>query len=475
MDTFHITFTRTLTSADAKQHIPFTVQVPTGTTQLTIRLSYSPAMVDDIKNMLTLSVFDPTGWRGAGHRHGATHEVIITTHHATPGYLAGPIQAGEWTIVVDTHMIMPGAPCSIQLDINATNEAPSKRQMPQAVVASEAKPAARYNVEMASHTTLPLTARGRGWYRGDLHAHTIHSDASWDVPELLTWARDNHLDFVTLSDHNTLSPLAQLAAAQSAELLTIGGMELTTFWGHALALGLREWVDWRVREGARTIEQIAEEVTARGGTFVIAHPMAIGDPYCTGCQWVYRTMMPGAARVVEVWNNDWGGDSRNEDSLSLAYAWLNQGHRLALTAGTDNHGSTSRAKHYGFNVVYADDLSEVEILRAIRKGRAYLSAGPQLKLSAFYRGAQALMGDVLRVTPDDALQVTALWDDCLPGTQLNLIADGKVRSVLDATRPAERTWEFRGGQARWCLLTLRALDGRMWALTNPIYFASDVA
>jgi hypothetical protein len=186
-------------------------------------------------------------------------------------------------------------------------------------------------------------------------------------------------------------------------------------------------------------------------------------------------MMPGAARVVEVWNNDWGGDSRNEDSLSLAYAWLNQGHRLALTAGTDNHGSTSRAKHYGFNVVYADDLSEVEILRAIRKGRAYLSAGPQLKLSAFYRGAQALMGDVLRVTPDDALQVTALWDDCLPGTQLNLIADGKVRSVLDATRPAERTWEFRGGQARWCLLTLRALDGRMWALTNPIYFASDVA
>ena len=143
---------------------------------------------------------------------------------------------------------------------------------------------------------------------------------------------------------------------------------------------------------------------------------------------------------------------------------------VALTAGTDNHGRTPETMHYGFNVVYADDLSEVEILRAVRKGRSYLSAGPQLKLSAFYRGQQALMGDVLRVTTEDALQVTALWDDCLPGMQINLIADGRVRSVLDATRPDERTWEFRGGQARWCLLTLRDLDGRMWALTNPIYF-----
>jgi hypothetical protein len=481
MSTSLVTFT--LTSADAKHHIPFAIQVPAGTTQLTIRLTFSPAMVDDIKNMLTLSVFDPTGWRGARHRHGTEHVVIISAQHATHGYLAGPIQAGEWTIVIDTHMIMPGEPCEIRLDISATDE-PTNQPTNQPI-----------NQPTNQRHSL---SRGRGWYRGDLHAHTIHSDASWDVPDLLAWARECQLDFVTLSDHNTIAGLAQMDEASSNDpstssrqvLLTMGGMELTTFWGHALALGLREWIDWRVSvvtpsgvmphttatevaTTGHTMEQIAAEVTARGGTFIIAHPMAIGDPYCTGCQWIYRTMMPGTARVVEVWNSDWGGNSRNEDGLGLVYAWLNQGHRLALTAGTDNHGRMSQAKHYGFNVVYADDLSEVEILRAVRKGHSYLSAGPQLKLSAFYRGEQALMGDVLRVTTDDAMQVTALWDDCLPGMQINLIADGRVRSVLDATQPDERTWEFKGGQARWCLLTLRDLDGRMWALTNPIYFAED--
>ena len=125
------TFSRTLTSADRKRHLPFAVQVPAGTTQLTMRLTFSPAMVDDIKNMLTLSVFDPSGWRGAGHRHGTTHEVVISAQHATHGYRAGAIQAGEWTVVVDTHMIMPGVPCPIHLEVSATNQPPtSNLQLP---------------------------------------------------------------------------------------------------------------------------------------------------------------------------------------------------------------------------------------------------------------------------------------------------------------------------------------------------------
>ena len=190
-------------------------------------------------------------------------------------------------------------------------------------------------------------------------------------------------------------------AACADDLLTMGGMEFTTFWGHALALGVREWIDWRVSQVAtevgtpdvtrtvttevvttRGMTQIAAEVEALGGLFIIAHPMAVGDPYCTGCQWRYPTMTPGTATAVEVWNSDWRSESRNELGLSLAYEWLNAGHRLALTAGTDNHGRNPQAMHYGFNVVYAEDLSEREILRAVRAGHLYISAGPTLELSA---------------------------------------------------------------------------------------------
>ncbi len=460
METFHVQFTRTLTSADVKQNIPFSFSVPKGTTQITIRLSFSPWIVDGRKNMLTLSVFDPHGWRGAGHRHGEQHDVIIHTVSATPGYRAGEIHAGEWTVVVDTHLIMPNVPLSIQLEIAGTDDV--VEGSPQVWTRAEHR------------------ARARGWYRGDLHAHTIHSDAAWDVPDLLAWAKTNQLDFCTLSDHNSVSGLPRMDALNSAELLTIGGSELTTFWGHALALGLREWVDWRVRAanhayGERTMNHIADEVNARGGLFIIAHPCSVGDPQCTGCRWMYETMMPGNAPAVEVWNEHWASPSdNNEDALALAFDWLNQGHRLALTAGTDNHGRSAEQTRepYGFNVVYADELSEREILNAIRAGHLYLSSGPALELTASAGDTRAMLGDVLNVNDGAPVRVTAQWNHSPAHAQLALIVDGVPRETCTANENGAQEWQLTGGRERWGLVTLRDENGVMLALTNPIYFDS---
>jgi hypothetical protein len=445
-------FDRTLTSADVKRNIPFPFVVPPGITQLHIRLTFSPAMVDEIRNMLTLSLFDPAGFRGAGHRHGAQHEVVISRAHATHGYCAGAIVPGEWQVVVDTHMIMPDSPCIIRLEVNGSD----------APVGDSPAP-------------LPagLTrARGRGWYRGDLHAHTLHSDAAWNVPDLLAWAREQKLDFVTLSDHNTVAGLAQIDAARADDLLTMGGMEFTTFWGHALALGVREWIDWRTNPavgGARTMPQIAAEVEARGGLFIIAHPKAVGDPYCTGCQWVFPDMMPGPARVVEVWNSDLRGDSRNAMGLKLAYDWFNAGYRMALTAGTDNHGPRGTVPHYGYNSVYAEELSETEILRAIRAGHSYISAGPTLGLSAMLGEQQAMMGDVLDARSGQPAKFAARWEDSPANAELALIADGEPEFTLSASGEGSHAWEIPAGEAHWCLLTLRTASGEILALTNPIF------
>jgi hypothetical protein len=442
-------------------------------------LSFSPWIVDGFKNMLTLSVFDPNGFRGAGHRHGDRHEVILNEHYTSPGYVAGSIPPGAWTVVVDTHLIMPGAPCIIRLQVSASDEAAptaDRRPRPTGVPVG-------LSAVSRQRSALSPASRGRGWYRGDLHAHTIHSDASWDIPDLLAWARTHQLDFVTLSDHNTISGLEQMDAASSngpstalierrsvQALLTISGIELTTFWGHALALGLREWVDWRVREGERTIEHIAAEVSAGGGSFVIAHPASIGDPYCTGCRWVYADMLPGTARIVEAWNGAWVGDgsSKNEDALSLIYSWLKQGHRLVLTAGTDHHGHDPEP--HGFNVVYAEDLTEREILSAIRAGHSYLSSGPNLELSASAGEERAMMGDVLDLARGTPIHIRARWDACPGNSQLNLIIDGAARERLPVGASGSATWELPGGDTHWCLLTLRDQNGTMLALTNPIFF-----
>ena len=123
METLRDTVSRTLTDADTKQNIPFTFFVPKNTTELRISLSFSPWKVDNHRNMLTLTIFDPYGWRGAGPRQGARHEVILSRTFATPGYLAGEILAGEWTVFVDTHMIMPGVPVPLEIEIVGTDEA----------------------------------------------------------------------------------------------------------------------------------------------------------------------------------------------------------------------------------------------------------------------------------------------------------------------------------------------------------------
>jgi hypothetical protein len=449
MQLFTKTFSRSLTEEDRKQNLSFPFQVPSGVTHLKVHFEYAPHKVAGFLNMLTLTLFDPTGWRGAGHRHGDRHEVVLGEDGATPGYLAGPIPTGDWTLVVDTHVVMPGPPCVMQI-----------------TVSGDAEPLGAPVRPPLGGKTAP---HGPGWYRGDLHAHTYHSDASWDIPDLLAFARARGLDFTTLSDHNTVSGLAQMEASSADDLLTLGGMELTTFRGHALALGIHTWVDWRVHPGERSMEQIAVEVTRQGGLFIIAHPASVGDPYCSGCDWRFAAVAPGPARAVEVWNQDWLSDCNNETALKLAYDWLNQGFRLALTAGADNHGEFPDLK-YGFDVVYAQELNETEILRAVGAGHLYLSAGPRLELRAQVGERTGMIGDSLEAAEGEQIQMNAAWSGCAAEDRLALVVDGTVRTDAPVGARETQTWELAGGQAHWGLITLRDAQGIMLAMTNPIYF-----
>jgi hypothetical protein len=461
-------FEGTLTAADAKRHILHSFEVGPNTSRLRIRLWHSEGFADGLNNMLTLSLFDPQGCRGAGHREGESHEggrlhvVMIDAARATSGYHPGALPAGTWIVEIDTHRITPAEPCIYRVDIDVDASVDMSEPLPSA----------------PSRTRAATVQARRGWYRGDLHGHTVHSDGSWDVPDLIASARRFKLDFVSLTDHNTVSALPQMDAARAEDLLTIGGMELTTFYGHALALGTREWVDWRVRDGAfgsrRTMPVIAEEVTADGHLFIIAHPASIGDPFCTGCDWTYDDMMPGPAKIVEVWNGgDWDSDSNNERALALYYAWLDQRYRLVATAGTDVHGPFPEDACPGFDVVYAEALDERAILGAIAQGHLYLSSGPQLEFTArASTGAKAMMGDVLTLAGSGAI-VEASWSDCSARDRVRLIVDGDTLEERSAGAQGQHTWQLDADQAHWCLIEVRDENDRIAALTNPIFLNGE--
>lgn len=454
-------FTATLTSGDVKRHIPHTFTVPQHCTKVAIHFHYAPRNLNGMTNLLTLTLFDPSGFRGAGHRGGETHEVELTPTAATRGYLPGALPAGEWTVQVDTHMVLPGEALHYTLDVTVESD-------PEAAIT----PVVRAQPDFSR-----VANPNPGWYRGDLHSHTLHSDASWTAHELVAAARGQGLDFIALTDHNTISPLAEMAALGDDKLLTLGGQELTTFWGHAVCLGVHDgWLDWRVDREGKRMATIANELYAKGQLYIIAHPYAIGDPYCTGCRWLYTEMMPGTARLIEVWNGAWFGDhplthNCNEDGLAFYYRCLNEGRRMVMTAGSDAHGPESYERGPGFNIVYAEALSEQGILRALAAGHSYLSVGPALELHAITEGTTVMMGDQLPTSGDNDFTVTCNWSAAPAGATLRLIVNGAVheQSTVDTAGQAE--WHLPVHGTRWCTVELRGDGGTMLAVTNPLFIA----
>lgn len=433
-----------LTEQHNHQHISHIFTVPEGAARIDIDFRYEPKRIGDHSNLLTLSLFDPQGERGTGHRGQPTQHVTLSASDATPGYIPGPLLPGEWDIMVNANLINPGAAVSYDLEIT---------------IGFDNQPAAPTLWKRG--TTNP---RGPGWYRGDLHGHTLHSDGSWDVEGLVNFARIHKLDFVTLTDHNTISALQQMDSAAADDLLTMGGFELTTFYGHALALGVRDLIDWRVCPGKRTMDDALNEVNAANGLFVIAHPMAPGDPVCTGCHWDYEDVMPGQAKAVEVWNEEWESISNNEAAVQLWYQWLNQGYRLWVTVGTDIHGPRS-GPEFGFNVVYAEALTEQAILEGVRCGHLYLSSGPQLTFKGISStGQTAMIGDTLN---DKNHTLNLQWSDCHDGDRLRLIVDGELKEETTVDKTGTKSWRLSG--KHWYVIEIRDSRGYMRVLTNPIF------
>lgn len=444
------TFEGQLVKSDSKTHKPYTFDVPEGTTNIHIEFEFEPFYATGRihRNQINLTLDDPDGIRGVWNivkEEGMDVNGVKSTH----GLGSWPIQPGTWTVNVAAHRVLP--PDTVDYKVTVTlSDDPVEVE------------AVHYEDEQK------VASDEAGWYKGDLHAHTIHSDGRWDIPEFTQYMRDLGLDFVTLSDHNTVTGLPQHRSQTEDGFLAMGGMELSTFDGHMLALGSSYWYEWRLNiTPGMDVNKIMQQVIDQGDMLIIAHPMSPDEPFCSGCHWQFEDARPGVALGVEVWNGFW--HVFNEEGLQQFYVWLNLGHKLVCTSGTDIHGpaAPNPARRAGFNVVYAEQLSEKGILEAVRKGHSYISAGPELLLEAKTASGEIyMMGDVL---PDEQVEITARWNNAHAGDTLRFNMDGKVYETREAGETGSATWTLEAGQAKWCNLELRDGENTPWAITNPIF------
>jgi hypothetical protein len=106
-------------------------------------------------------------------------------------------------------------------------------------------------------------------YVGALHMHSIYSDGSGEVKDIAKFASEVGLDYIILTDHNTLRALKEGYEGWHNNTLLLVGCEINDRQNknHYLAFGIKEAYSTRL-----SAEEYVRRVEEDGGIGFIAHP-----------------------------------------------------------------------------------------------------------------------------------------------------------------------------------------------------------
>src|SRR3954447_2000794 len=109
---------------------------------------------------------------------------------------------------------------------------------------------------------------------GVLHVHSTYSDGTGTVPEIARAARANGLDFLLLTDHDTLAARDQGEEGWRDGVLVLVGEEVSPWHeNHYLAFGLDRPIDHH----GLSPQQIVDRVNDAGGFGFLSHPFSKGS------------------------------------------------------------------------------------------------------------------------------------------------------------------------------------------------------
>jgi hypothetical protein len=321
--------------------------------------------------------------------------------------------------------------------------------------------------------------------------HDAHSDGSCTseagkkVPcplfKTVEAAQARGLDFIAITDHNTISHFDEVRelAPYFDKMLLIPGREITTFDGHANVFGTTEFIDFRLTsKHVPTFNDLLDEVEKKHALISINHPGSPTGAECMGCGWSVKNTDFSRVHVIEAING--GSLDGPQSGIPFWQKRLNEGFRETAIGGSDNHNASYNPEHesaIGFptTVIYADNLSEEAVLKAIRAGHVFVdvqgSRDRAIEFTAESDSQKVMMGDDVKAPAGSKVHFVLTLRN-LPGSHAEEVIDGVAKPLGDVVKGAS---EMRGfdetsdGKRHWIAVNVRGQDGHLLVLGNPVY------
>lgn len=168
----------------------------------------------------------------------------------------------------------------------------------------------------------PRSGEDRG--RADMHVHSLYSDGTASVREILEHVEHHTvLDVVSITDHERIDGAlraAELHAAADYSFDLVIGEEVTTRRGHVLALYVTERIP-----ALRPLDETLRAIHAAGGLAVAAHPLA-PLPLSVGKRSLRGVRDHDHEQVyfdaLELFNPSYAGRTRHDARMALNAAEL---------------------------------------------------------------------------------------------------------------------------------------------------------
>ena len=281
---------------------------------------------------------------------------------------------------------------------------------------------------------------------GALHIHSADShDSNVTIEAIVDAARENHLDFVILTDHNKQKP----KSLSINGVTVLSSAELSTPFGHVIQLGATYTLDSTLRD----TPLIHQNIRAAGGRPIIAHPSDRKRPWsgpladASGLEIANlaaatrRAARPFFLGLLPHWaawslNPQWVLAQlydRDDEALKLWDAQVDP--QFVGTCGSDTHGwipvdLNLRAWYLVIDApLPAHELRPAAIVSHLQQGHFHCVAGllghhPDFRFGARHRNAwSGGPGDSLPHTQVEELLVKGPSLNGLP-SQIVLLRDG---------------------------------------------------